>query len=364
MAVYLVDGDSFDFVEGYAAADLYTKAEINKLWYVNASAVTLDVEHISAEILCIGNYLGTISASSSATSVATVAVSGKKVNIYGKATGTATVTITDSFSGTSKTVAVTVAADFPSATLNNNTPAQIQAAARAGVAAQLWSVGDRIGIAMSGAVGGITLNSTRYAYIIGFDHNAAVEGVNTIHFQMGFSALSGGVNIAYVDSSYGTQVSSDRFTMNTSATDAGGWAASAMRSSICAQFLAAMPTEWQSVLSGCVKYSDNVGGISGAISNMSATVDKIFLLSQYEAQGGTGNVNAGESVYQKQYDYYANGNSRIKYKHNATGTTAIWWLRATDIKYSDRFRTISESGSSNPTAANYSYGFAPAFMVA
>lgn len=363
MAVYLVDGDSFDFVEGYAAADLYTKAEINKLWYVNASAVALDVEHISAEILCIGNYLGTISASSSASSIATVAVSGKKVNIYGKATGTATVTITDSFSGTSKTVAVTVAANFPSATLNNNTPAQIQAAARAGVASQLWSVGDRIGIAFNGTVGKVNMNATRYVYILGFNHNASVEGSNTIHFQLGFSALSSGVNIAYCDSGYGETATSG-FVMNATAINSGGWAASAMRSSICAQFLAAMPEAWQGVLSGCVKYSDNVGGISGAISNMSATVDKIFLLSQYEAQGATGNVNAGESVYQKQYDYYANGNSRIKYKHNATGTTAIWWLRSTDIRYSDRFRTIAESGGSNPVAANYSYGFAPAFMVA
>lgn len=364
MAVYLVDGDSFDFVEGYAAADLYTKAEINKLWYVNSSAVTLDVEHISAEILCIGNYLGTISASSSAPSVATVAVSGKKVNIYGKATGTATVTITDSFSGTSKTVAVTVAANFPSATLNNNTPAQIQAAARAGLAPQLWSVGDRIKIVINGTVGTRTFtNAGFYPYIIGFNHNSAVEGTNTIHFQFAFSALTSGANVALVDSSYGNTASTG-FIMNATATNVGGWAASAMRSSICAQFLAAMPEAWQGVLSGCVKYSDNVGGISGAISNMSATVDKIFLLSQYETQGGTGNVNPGESVYQKQYDYYANGNSRIKYKHNATGTTAVWWLRSTDIRYSDRFRTISELGGSNPVAANYSYGFAPAFMVA
>lgn len=336
---------------------------IDAAWYVSNYNVALSMTHISEEVYVIGHSVSGISVTSSDSTIASVSPHGDSFTVYAEGSGTCTLTVTDTTSMTTKTINVTCTS-VPSAVLNDNTPAQIQAAARAGIASQLWSVGDRIGIAMSGTVGGVTLNSTRYAYIIGFDHNAAVEGINTIHFQIGFSTLSGGVNIAYVDSSYGTQVSSDRFTMNTSATDAGGWAASAMRSSICAQFLAAMPEAWQGVLSGCVKYSDNVGGISGAISNMSATVDKIFLLSQYEAQGAKGNVNAGESVYQKQYDYYANGNSRIKYKHNATGTTAVWWLRSTDIRYSDRFRTISESGGSNPVAANYSYGFAPAFMVA
>ena len=336
---------------------------ISAAWWVSNYNVSLAIGHMSEEVNVIGHAVNGISVTSSNSAIASVSPHGDSFTVYAQGSGTCTLTVTDATSMTTKTINVTCTA-VPSAVLNNNTPAQIQAAARAGIASQLWSVGDRIGIAMSGTVGGVTLNSARYAYIIGFDHNATVEGANTIHFQMGFSALSGGVNIAYVDGSYGTQVSSDRFTMNTSATDAGGWAASAMRSSICAQFLAAMPNEWQSVLAGCVKYSDNVGGISDAISNMSATVDKIFLLSQYEAQGGTGNVNAGESIYQKQYDYYANGNSRVKYKHNATATECEWWLRSVDIRYTDRFRCISTTGGSNPRYGNYSYGFAPAFMVA
>lgn len=346
----------------YVTAAAITTA-IDAAWWVSNYNVSLAIGHLSEEVNVIGHSVNGISVTSSDSTIASVSPHGDSFTVYAQGSGTCTLTVTDTTSMTTKTINVTCTS-VPSAVLNDNTPAQIQAAARAGIASQLWSVGDRIGIAMSGTVGGVTLNSARYAYIIGFDHNATVEGTNTIHFQMGFSALSGGVNIAYVDGAYGTQVSSDRFTMNTSATDAGGWAASAMRSSICAQFLAAMPEAWQKVLSGCVKYSDNVGGASDAISNMTATVDKIFLLSQCEAQGGTGNVNPGEPVYQKQYDYYANGNSRVKYKHNATATECEWWLRSVDIRYTDRFRCISTMGGSNPRYGNYSYGFAPAFMVA
>ena len=364
MAVFVVDGDSFDFVEGYAASDLYTKTEVNKLWYLSQNAVTLDVNHISAEIMCIGNYLGTISATSSATSYATVSVDGKKVIIYGKASGSATVTITDSYSETSKTVAVTVAANFPNPTLNSNTPAQIQAAARAGVASQLWSVGDRIGIAISGTVGIQSLNLTRYAYILGFNHNSAVEGTNTIHFQLGFTASSGGVNICFTDANYGNTATSG-YIMNASATNAGGWAASYMRNTVCPSLLAAMSSEWQAVVTPCTKFTDNVGGNPLAESSVTATADKVFLLSQYEIMGAVSQyINPAEPVAQRQYDYYANGNSKIKYKSNATSTTATWWTRSARNGGTNGFRQITEDGSSNSANGDKSNGFAPAFMVA
>ena len=36
--------------------------------------------------------------------------------------------------------------------------------------------------------------------------------------------------------------------------------------------------------------------------------------------------NKYEQNYQKQYAYYSSGNSRVMYRHNATGSTA-WWQR-------------------------------------
>ena len=92
--------------------------------------------------------------------------------------------------------------------LNNNSWALIQDAAQKGLASSLWSVGDRKEITLNGTCRARTFSNYKvYAYILGFNHNAALEGNNTIHFQIGFDALSGGNHIALTDwdtsSSYG-----------------------------------------------------------------------------------------------------------------------------------------------------------------
>ena len=66
-----------------------------------------------------------------------------------------------------------------------------------------FQVGDAKAITLNGTVGALTLdNYLTYAFIIGINHNAAVEGNNLIHFQFGKTALSGGTNICFVDSGY------------------------------------------------------------------------------------------------------------------------------------------------------------------
>ena len=341
---------------------------IDAAWYVSNYNVALSMTHISEEVYVIGHSVSGISVTSSDSTIASVSPHGDSFTVYAQGSGTCTLTVTDSVSMTTKTVSVTCTA-VPSAVLNDNTPAQIQAAARAGIASQLWSVGDRIGIAPSGQVGRSAFDGTvtYYAYILGFDHNVSVEGNNTIHFQMAFSALSDGSNIAWTDARYGTNTQSGTtgYVMNTTATNAGGWASSYMRQTTCVQMLAAMPSAWQDVIAGCIKWTDNTGGGTDDISYMTMTVDKVFLLSQYEVSAAGANVNSGEPIYLKQYDYYANGNSKVKSSYNnGVGSECEWWWRSPDIRYADRFRCCSTSGGSNPRYGNYSYGFAPAFTVA
>jgi hypothetical protein len=354
----VIDSETFDLVEGMS------KTEINKLWWLSETAVTLSMDKMTATVNVIGANVGTITAITSASSKATVVVDGKKVIITGVAAGSATITVSNS-NGGSQLIAVTVATGFPSATLRNNTPAQIQAAARAGIAASLWSVGDRIGMLINGAVGIMNLNTTRYAYILGFDHNAAIEGANTIHFQLGFTGTgSSSVNIAFCDSSYDSSTTTG-FCMNTTADTTGGWAASFMRNTICPAFLAAMPSEWQAVISPCTKYTDNVGGSSSTPASVSSTADRIFLLSQFEVTGTSSQyVNPGEEIAQKQYAYFANGNSKIKYKSGATSTACDWWTRTPRYQDATRFRNVGTDGSVYSNTTDKSKGFAPAFMVA
>lgn len=80
-----------------------------------------------------------------------------------------------------------------STTLAENSWAEIAAAAAAGIAAWLWSPGDVKELTISGTVGLLTVTDlTIGAIILGFDHNAALEGSGRIHFQLAPGGDPGG----------------------------------------------------------------------------------------------------------------------------------------------------------------------------
>lgn len=326
------------------------------------SSVTLNISSLTESVAVTRAGDGVISATSSNTATARVEVSGTSVKITGLKAGTAKITVkvaagTNHTAPSDKTINVTVS--LPDTSLANNTPDIIAAAAKSGQAANYWSVGDKVGIAVNGSFGGLSYNNTVYAFILGFNHNSSVEGGNSIHFQFGKTAA--GVDIAFVNS-YGS--TSTGFCMNTSNTNSGGWNNSYMRKTICPAFLAALPKAWQNIIAACTKYSDNTGGGSNTASYVTATSDKIWLLSEMEVQGTRSYANSAEANYQKQYDYYRNGNSKVKYQHTATTSACRWWLRSVCASYTDYFCYVYTGGSANGNYAYSSRGFAPGFKVA
>lgn len=326
------------------------------------SSVTLNISSLTESVAVTRAGDGVISATSSNTATARVEVSGTSVKITGLKAGTAKITVkvaagTNHTAPSDKTINVTVS--LPDTSLANNTPDIIAAAAKSGQAANYWSVGDKVGIAVNGSFGGLSYNNTVYAFILGFNHNSSVEGGNSIHFQFGKTAA--GVDIAFVNS-YGS--TSTGFCMNTSNTNSGGWNNSYMRKTICPAFLTALPTAWQNIIAACTKYSDNTGGGSNNASYVTATSDKIWLLSEMEVQGTRSYANSAEANYQKQYDYYRNGNSKVKYQHTATTSACYWWLRSVYASYTGNFCFVYTDGSANSNYAYRSYGFAPGFKVA
>lgn len=269
---------------------------------------------------------------------------------------------------TQATMEIPITVNVADPILGNNTPEKIQEVARSGQAANIWSVGDTVPIHIDGTVAGTVLSGTYNAVIIGFDHNARLEGENTIHFQFGKDA--NGNDIAFVgydyDSSDGTG-----FCMNTQGSNAGGWKDSYMRKTICPQFLAALPAEWQKVIAPCTKYTDNVaGGAALETSSVTATEDKIWLLACFEVIDDFGLTNPNEMNFQMVYDYYKNGNDRAKFKHNNTSVWCSWWLRSPYISSSAPLISTSEfvclytNGSRGHFKANRNVGFAPAFIIA
>ena len=228
----------------------------------------------------------------------------------------------------------------------------------AGTGASYWAVGDKIGIAVNGTFGGLTLNQTVYAFILGFNHNQSVEG-NGIDFQFGKTA--DGRDIAFVQS-YGS--TGTGFCMNTTNTNSGGWKNSHMMKTICPAFLNALPAAWRSAIKNCTQYSDNTGGGNDTASYVTATTQKIFLLAEFEVHGTRYYANSAEKNYQKQYDYYKNGNSKVKNQHSSTGSACRWWLRSVYAGNTTTFCYVYTDGGAYSNTAYFSYGFAPGFKAA
>lgn len=248
--------------------------------------------------------------------------------------------------------------------LNDMTWADIRAISDAGLASSYFNVGDRKAVTLNGTVGSLSLSGTYYCYIIGIDHNSTIEGTNRIHFQFGKTALSGGTDICFVDSSYNdSKTYGAWFNMNNSQSNSGGWESSLMRTVICSAFKSAMPSELQAVLKTVTKYSDNTGGGSDNASYVTATSEEVFLLAEFEVFGARSHANSAEQNYQAQYAYYSAGNSKVRYRHSATGSTAKWRLRSVYANSSYIFCLVDTPGSVSGSNAYFSYGFAPAFCV-
>ena len=274
----------------------------------------------------------------------------------------------------SSTTSYALTLSFLSSTLNNNEWSVIKSVSDAGQGANYWSIGDRKAVTLNGTVGHLTLsNYTTYAFIIGFNHNASVEGANRIHFQFAKTALSGGTDVCLCDSSYNSIVSTGGyFSMKNSRTNSGGWTSSLMRTEICGTSLssysetivAVIPAALRATLKSVTKYTDNTANGGGSTaSHVAATTDYFFLLSEFEVFGSIKYANTNEKDKQAQYAYYSAGNSKIKYKHDGTSTAASWWLRSPVASGTVNFVAVSANGTAGYNGANRSLGFAPGFCV-
>ena len=330
----------------------------------------------------------------SVTSGATVtATKGSKVVSGTAVNGTCTLTVPEAgtwsvkatlggLTSDAKSISITgiydVTLSFVSPTLNDNDWAKIREVSDKGDGANYWSIGDRKEITLNGTVGHLTLsNYTTYAFIIGFNHNADLEGSSRIHFQLAKTALSGGTDVCFCDDEYGPESEWSRpgagyFVMNASDTNSGGWKSSQMRTNICGTSLlsysgtiiAVIPAALRAILKSVTKYTDNTANGGGSTASyVTATTDYFFLLSECEIYGAVSIGNKNEKNKQAQYAYYSAGNSKIKYKHNRTSVAALYLLRSPQAGSSDRFVYINTDDTHNAAVAGCSLGFAPGFCV-
>lgn len=357
---------------------------------VSPNSIELSPSNLSDTFTIGGNHDGTISVVSNNTGIATVSRSGNTVTVnnVNQTTGNTTITVSCT-AGTNYTApssqSVTVEAKFVSSVLNENDWSVIKSVADASQGANYWAVGDRKAVTVNGTVGTQAINGTYYVYIIGFDHNSSREGTG-ITFGTFKTALSGGTDICLVDSHYNDYSTGGQkwFNMNHSSnTNSGGWKGCDLRydvlgstnsnnndagtttatSPVSGTLMAALPSDLRAVMKPMTIYTDNTGGGSNTASYVTASVDYLPLLAEFEIFGTRSYANSAEQNYQQQYQYYKNGNSKVKYRHSSTSSTAYWWERSPYYYYSYYFCLVSTGGGANASAARYSYGLAPAFRV-
>ncbi len=292
----------------------------------------------------------------------------------------------------SKTVSMTaygqtaiVILEYIKSDLNANPWATISRVAQAGTGDTYWDVGDKKEIILNGAIGsGLTLsNFSTYVFILDFNH--ADNGVADNNIIFGGFKTSEGTDIALEDDHVGSVSTGTYFSMNHSRqTNVNGWKGCELRYDILGAcsgkdsngteetittpvqntLMAALPSDFRSVLRLRTHYTDNVGNKTTTSSAVTEVIDAgIFLLAEFEILGTRVNANNYEKNKQSQMTYYKNGAGTTKYKYNGTLTTSRWLTSSPYVSGTGAFVRMDTSGSIAGTDTRMSSGLAPAFKV-
>ena len=261
----------------------------------------------------------------SAGAVVTATKGSKTVSGTAGADGTCTLelseagewSVTSSLNGNSRTQTVLIGTQTADITLfdsvfANNSWETIIAVCKAGNVPDSWAVGNSKSMTIGGAEYQID--------IIGKNHDAyAAGGTAPLTFQL--------------HNSYSTA-----YAMNSTSTNTGGWKECAMRKTHLPAVLALMPAEVQS---GIREVSKTTAAGGSGSSGIETVTDKLFLLSEVETFGSTGNSAAGEG---SQYAYYGAGGSAVK---TLNGGMSSWWLRSP--MRTSNYSFCASSGGGSPT---------------
>lgn len=376
---------------------------------ISPTTISLDTSTLSDTITVTRTGDGVISAVSSDSTIATASVSGTTITVTAVATGNVTVTVsvaagTNWLAPTDATASVAV--QLIPTVLNDATWAQISEVAQAGTGSNYWDIGDVKMITLNGKIGaGLTLtNQSLGVFILDFNHVDNGVSDNNIIFGGFKSALTNGKDVALCDSFYNTAPTSGTkaFSMNhwhgglAYGSNYGGWkgcdlrydilgatstqpsgygaikttsnvgydaTAETLTTPVADTFLAALPSDLRSVIRLRTHYVDNNGNESNVDANVTAVVDAVSLLGEFEVFGARTNANQYEKNHQVQMAYYANGNAKIKHKHSDNSTDVDWCECSPGYDSANHFCSVSSNGDAIEGSARYASGLAPAFNV-
>lgn len=88
--------------------------------------------------------------------------------------------------------------------------------------------------------------------------------------------------------------------------------------------MSALPEDLRNYMRPLIVYTDNAGYIEGQnFRKVSASIDYLPLLAEYEVFGRNYYADSSEGLHQKQYEYFTpEADSRIKYQANNTSSAS------------------------------------------
>ena len=210
-------------------------------------------------------------------------------------------------------------------------------------------------------VGQMKILDGKRVRILGFNHDTLSEPSTAY----GSSTATGkaGISFEYVDFLTSTG-------MNSSDTNLGGWANTALRGTLNG-------TTYNSLsIKNSIKKvkKEYIPTYNTAPTTMPTTDDYLWLLSCGEIwdNGYNNGVTRGYAVATegKQYKYYKVNLGSTKYststsitKKPSASSSSMWWLRSPDYTYGSIFCSVSSNGKCSSGGASYSYGVAPGFAI-
>ncbi len=151
--------------------------------------------------------------------------------------------------------------------------------------------------------------------------------------------------------------------MNSTATNVGGWPASAMYTYLNADLYNMLPTDLKSAIIDTTAVSGHGYGETDSFTS----TDKLYLLAPKEIYSNFSNTSDTSKDLTRQLDYYNSiGVTTSRYsdaikKHGTASST--WWLRSADSITINYFYIVNISGLWNYNYANNTYGVSPAFRI-
>lgn len=318
---------------------------------LSQDSVTLNDDNLSATVDVAaptgkGLPTGAVTVTSNDTQIATVSYNSSNdvITINAGLPGTTSILVsraadTNYNAAAAKTITVTV-----SRSLNSLSWTQISNLAKNGTLSNYAKVGDWKNVNVNGTVGTVNINGTYRAVLIGINHNSGVEGNNRAHFSI---MHNGQYSNAFIDGKYNQTTDDTSYFIGTDL-----WSANTPLTKYCNAFYNCLPAELQNVIVACKKYYLSVG-------HQNYRTDKIWSLSAIELFGNSAQPLTSTVI--KQYDYWANGNSKTAWAYlDGQLPTVNYWTR--DSAETTRY-AVDKSGHLVSAAQNLSYGLRPCFTV-